>query len=172
MYNVDSLSLSLLFSIFSELNRSIIYRIYIKFSIRRRELKRDVKQEQIVKTSTCTRYLCMSVDLTGSLNENAKHFIITNHHPYLSSVRCCSCLCFTATHTYCMLSKPKNVNFFVVVVYHGVPVLFYSFTMFFEIMLHIRNSYKHKICMLPKHNKMHYVKWPKIDNSQQKKLDS
>lgn len=45
-------------------------------------------------------------------------------------------------------------------------VLFCSFTMFFEIMLHIRNSCKHKICMLPKHNKMHYVKWSKIDNSQ------
>lgn len=137
-------------TLYSELNRSIIYRIYIKCAWK--AINRTHIGINSYSKRTHTHSIFVSVDLTGSLNENAKHFVIAQPPPSISIavyfLHVCVCVLWI-----CLL-------------------LFWSFTMFFEIMLHIRNSCKHKICMLPKHNKMHYVKWSKIDNSLPKKVDS
>lgn len=109
---------------------------------------------------TSTRYLCVR-RFDGLVKRECQAFYYYHRrHPYLLPIA----LIFSPP-------RPVPLTPCIPCVRCLLLLLFCSFTMFFEIMLHIRNSCKHKICMLPKHNKMHYVKWPKIDNSREK-MDS
>lgn len=121
---------------------------------------RKLKQEQIV---TCTHDTCVRrFDGLVKRECQAFYYYRTTIHIYRPFI------CF---HINLFFSLSFKSMFVCVYAAAKAPLCYCSFTMFFEIMLHIRNSCKHKICMLPKHNKMHYVKWPKIDNSR-KKMDS